>query len=68
MSTKLTITDNITGESASFFVDGDDELEYYWTEGSGSCDCSLGQKLAELQGKEDPNIPCGESRFNLDVD
>lgn len=62
---ELIFKDLKTGEIKSYIDknkdwEGEDGLEFWWTEGNGSCDCNRGLMVFDL---DDPK--CGEERFAL---
>lgn len=34
---------------------------WYFTEGNQGCDCNHGWSIARAEGREDPDLPCGET-------
>ena len=37
----------------------------WWEDGNGGCDCNRAILLAQSQGKEIPDAPCGEGRYRV---
>lgn len=38
-------------------------MTYMFTEGNYSCDCNLGDFLAQSKQEEDPDLPCGDTLY-----
>ncbi len=60
-SKTITLCDTQTGYIKTIEVGDDEDSEYYWEEGSGSCDCVRLQILYP----DMRNPPCGESRVEI---
>ncbi len=45
----------------------DDLIEFRWSEGTMSCDCSRGRLMALVLGHLDPHLPCVGQRYTVRV-
>ena len=43
----------------------DEGIEYLWNEGNYACDCNRELFWCRLEGKDDPNSPCSDDRFDV---
>ena len=64
---RVVLRDTVTGDEAEYAQNVPagvdlDTLEFVWFEGNDGCDCNRGSYLASALGKDDPRLPCGDSR------
>lgn len=60
----LRLRDNQTGEIEDIPIHGKDVI-YWWTVGIGRCDCVRARAIATIRGQQNPDLPCGFTRFRL---
>lgn len=60
-----TTGDERTGTTSGKGYESSDNCHWHWTEGNYSCDRARGQFFAESNGELDPDLPCGDGRFEL---
>lgn len=65
---KIAIRNNATKEIRNCKLTGkwDDNREFYWTEGNGSCDCNREIRFRMAENETvDESIKCGDSAFSI---
>lgn len=73
---KVTIRKNETGEEVDVpepwslprEQDDEDSIDYWWSEGNGSCDCNRYLYFERAKGASPDEAKCGDGRYGIRVE